>query len=239
MLSKNEVNYIKSLYNKKQRNEHKLFIAEGKKIVDELMQSSLKVKTIYATKHWTNNTKNNCELIEISSQELEKISSLHTPNQVLAIVEMPEPNNNIDFENTFTLALDGIQDPGNLGTIIRIADWFGIKNIICSKDCVDIYNTKTIQSTMGSFIRVNVVYDDLENQIKACEVPVFGAFIEGLNVKNIEKHKQGLLLIGNEGNGIRTNIASLIDKKISIEKIGNAESLNASVATGILLSHLI
>ena len=137
------------------------------------------------------------------------------------------------------MILDGLQDPGNFGTIIRIADWFGIENIICSNDCVELYNPKVIQSTMGSFTRVKVIYRELEIYLQENKLPVYGALLNGTDVRKIVKPKEGLLLIGNEGKGIRDSILPYINNAISIEKVGQAESLNAAIATGILLSHLV
>lgn len=237
MISKNEIKHIQTLYHKKQRNELKLFIAEGPKLVEEVLNSHYIIDKIYATENWTNKT--NKPFVIVTDDELKKISLLQTPNQVLAIVKMKDEDEKIKIENKLSLVLDGIQDPGNLGTIIRIADWFGVENIICSTDCVDFYNPKVIQSTMGSFIRVNVVYKNLEELLQTTQLPVYGALLNGTDVRKIEKPKQGLIIIGNEGNGIRENILPYINNAISIKKVGLAESLNAAIATGVLLSHLV
>jgi len=153
------------------------------------------------------------------------------------VVEMPQSNKVTTFENHITIALDCIQDPGNFGTIIRVADWFGIKQIICSNDCVELYNPKVIQSTMGSFIRVNINYLDLKEHLKNATVPIYGALLNGDDVTKIEKPKQGILVIGNESKGIRENILPHITNAISIKRIGGAESLNAAIATSIIISH--
>lgn len=237
MISKNEIKYIQTLYHKKQRNELKLFIAEGPKLVEEVLNSNYVIDKIYATENWIN--KNKYVFSLVTEDELKKISSLQTPNQVLAIVKMKDEDERIEIKNKLSLVLDGIQDPGNFGTIIRIADWFGVENIICSNDCVDFYNSKVIQSTMGSFIRVNVVYKNLEEFLQTTQLPVYGALLNGTDVRKIEKPKQGLIIIGNEGNGIRENILPYINNAISIKKVGLAESLNAAIATGVLLSHLV
>lgn len=237
MISKNEIKYIQTLYHKKQRNELKLFIAEGPKLVEEVLNSNYVIDKIYATENWIN--KNKYVFSLVTEDELKKISSLRTPNQVLAIVKMKDEDERIEIKNKLSLVLDGIQDPGNFGTIIRIADWFGVENIICSNDCVDFYNSKVIQSTMGSFIRVNVVYKNLEEFLQTTQLPVYGALLNGTDVRKIEKPKQGLIIIGNEGNGIRENILPYINNAISIKKVGLAESLNAAIATGVLLSHLV
>ncbi len=239
MISKNECKYIQTLYHKKQRNEHKLFIAESPKLIEEILQSKYVIEKVYATQEWIDSNPTSMPVSVVSHIELQNISALQTANQVLAIIKMPEENAVSNIENKLSLILDGIQDPGNFGTIIRIADWFGIENIICSNDCVELYNPKVIQSTMGSFTRVNVVYKELETFLQQIKLPVYGALLNGKDVKEIEKPKQGLLIIGNEGNGIRENILPYINNAISIKKIGGAESLNAAVATGILVSHLV
>lgn len=239
MLSKNIVKYIQSLCHKKQRNEEGLFIAEGTKIVEELLNSNYEVQQIFATEDWVlNTTYDFTNTKEISEDELKKISSLQTPNNVLAIVKQkenyfPKPNNKLN------LVLDTIQDPGNLGTIIRIADWFGIENIYCSGNTADLYNSKVIQSTMGSFARVNVWYGNLVNEVfEKYNLPVLGAVLDGKNLKTFNKINEGFLVIGNEGKGISKHVLQYVTEPVTIEKKGNAESLNAAIATGILLSHL-
>jgi len=239
MLSRNEVKYIQSLCHKKQRQKEGLFIAEGPKITGELLQSSFVIKKIYALKKWIgNNPAVKHDIVEISETELERISALQTPGEVLVIAEQKAPPEQPVFNNQLTLVLDGIRDPGNLGTIVRIADWFGIQQVICSNDTVEVYNPKVIQSTMGSFIRVNVWYDELEKLLKDVSVPVFGALLYGDNVYHVQKPKEGLMVIGNESNGISENIMQYISHPITIPKKGGAESLNAAVATAIILSHL-
>jgi TrmH family RNA methyltransferase len=231
MLSKNEVKYIQSLYSKKQRNEHNLFIVEGKKMVDELLLSDYVVEQIYATKDWQNSFE---KTTIIDEDELIRISNLQTPNQVLAIVKMKTATQNFTVKNKINLVLDNIQDPGNFGTIIRIADWFGIENIICSNNCVELYNPKVIQSTMGSFFRVNIIYKNLIDFLPKSNLPIYGAMLDGIDLKKISKPKEAFIVIGNEGNGISNEVAALINYKISISKFGGAESLNAAIATGII-----
>jgi TrmH family RNA methyltransferase len=237
MLSRSESKYIQTLSHKKQRDAEGLFVVEGPKLVEEVLNSNLNIKKIYALQSWVNANQNIENTVIVDEYELQKISNLQTANEVLMVVEMPEENKLLKFENTITLALDGIQDPGNFGTIIRIADWFGIKQIICSEDCVELYNPKVIQSTMGSFIRVNVFYTKLDECIAAAKVPVYGALLNGNDVTKIDKPQQGILVIGNESKGIRQSILPHINNAISIQRIGGAESLNAAVATGIILSH--
>lgn len=238
MLSKNEVKYIQSLYHKKTREAERVFVVEGPKITGEVLASNYIVRKLYATDEWLKPTDLSVEMIPVSSDELQRISGLQTANQVLAIVEQ-KVNTQPGLDNKLTLVLDGIQDPGNLGTIIRIADWFGIEQIIASKDSVELYNPKVIQSTMGSFIRVGVWYDDLAGLLKTTSVPVYGALLNGKNVLEMDSVAEGLLVIGNESKGIREDIQPLITHPITIPRFGGAESLNAAVATGIILSHLV
>lgn len=239
MLSRSESKYIQTLSHKKQRDIERLFIAEGPKLAEELLTANAAIKKIYATEAWANNNATTINTTIVSDEELQKISNLQTANEVLLLVEMPEPNSLLKFENTITIALDGIQDPGNFGTIIRIADWFGVEQIICSHDCVELYNSKVIQSTMGSFLRVNIVYCDLEQSLTNAKVPVLGALLSGSDIAKMDKLKEGIIVIGNESKGIRKNILPLINNKISIHKKGGAESLNAAVAAGIIVSHLV
>lgn len=240
MVSKNEFKYIQSLCHKKQRQSEGLFIAEGPKLMDELLNSDYTIKKIYATKQWQQpKLAQSISVVEVAEEELKRMSSLQTPNQVLAIVEqkqtiLPQLKGNI------SLLLDGIQDPGNLGTIIRIADWFGIKNILCTNDTAELYNNKVIQSTMGSFVRTNIWYGDVVNEVLAKQtLPVYGALLNGTSMYELPKMKTGILVIGNEGKGIRESILPFVTQAVTIPKLGGAESLNAAVATGIIVSHLI
>lgn len=239
MVSKNEFKYIQSLCHKKQRLKENIFIAEGAKIVEELLRSNFSIKNIYATTEWLNqNELKNNYVSEVSEQEMQRMSCLQTPSSVLAIVEQ-KPNKIIEAIGKFNIVLDGIQDPGNFGTIIRIADWFGVQNIICSEDTVDVYNNKVIQSSMGSFVRTNIWYGNIETILKNTEMAVLGAVLNGKNVYELSSMKEGFLIIGNEGSGIRNNIMPYIKQPITIPKKGGAESLNAAIATGILLSRLV
>ena len=239
MISRNDIKYIQSLCHKKFRQQEDLFIAEGPKVVDELLQSDYWVKNIYATRDWiVQNTEKKMAAIEISDIELGRISALQTPHQVLAVVERKQPAA-VQLNNQWTLLLDAIQDPGNLGTIIRIADWFGIKNIICSEDTAELYNPKVIQSTMGSFVRVNLSYQPLSEVLEKANVPVYGAVLNGKNVYTSGKQQEGILIIGNEGKGMRKELLPFVTHPVTIPRIGGAESLNAGVATGIIISHLL
>ena len=241
MISKNEIKLIKSLSTKKNRLKELLFIVEGEKMVDELLSSNYKIKKIYGKKEWFENNFSKLDLIDfqkISNDELCRISNLKTPNNVLALVEIF--SNELDYTNLkgTTLILDSINDPGNLGTIIRTCDWFNVRNVICSKDTVDIYNNKTIQSTMGSIFRVNVYYFELiEFFVNINSKPqTYAATLDGENLKNVKNQKDNFLIIGSESHGISDYLMKFIDEKVKIENVSaGGESLNAAIATGIIL----
>ena len=239
-LSKNEVKFIQSLCHKKHRQTEGLFIAEGVKLVEEIIQSHFKLKKIYATSKWAaTNTHLGDVLSIVSEDDLQRISTLQTPHQVIALVEQPIAQAVLPFAQKQSLVLDGIQDPGNFGTIIRIADWFGIHQIICSHTTVELFNPKVIQSTMGSFMRVPVCYEDLPSLLEKVQVPVYGALLQGESIYTIAQPSEYILVIGSEGKGIGAELLPLITNPVTIPRIGGAESLNAAVATGILLSHLV
>lgn len=238
MLHKSEAKYIQSLCQKKQRQEERRFLAEGNKLVDEMLQTGYPMHRIYATASWAEQHTAHASLITVvTDAELERISNLQTPNEVLAVAEQKPPVKEPVFSNRFTLMLDGIQDPGNLGTIIRIADWFGISQVIASEDTVELYNPKVIQATMGSFLRVQCWYQSLPSVLTTVSVPVYGALLEGKNMYSFGSVKEGILVIGNESKGIRPETIPFIKEAVTIPRSGGAESLNAAVATGILLSH--
>lgn len=239
MLSRNEAKYIQSLYHKKTRDEEDVFIAEGVKTINEILSSDLTIKKIYALKDWIDVNKNIKDVIEITDDELKRISNFETPNKVLAIVNKKAACTIPSLQNQITLMLDGIQDPGNLGTIIRTADWFGVKNIIASNDTANVYNSKVVQSTMGSFLRVNIFYTDLIEFLSNNKIDVYGAMLNGENINSLYEITEGIVLIGNEGKGIRNDLHHFITTKITITKFGEAESLNAAVATGIILWQLV
>jgi TrmH family RNA methyltransferase len=242
MLSKNEIKDIQSLRHKKQREETRLFIAEGPKIIGELLTIIPHLfKKIYALENWIKQhkellTKTEYEII--SETELEKLSQLQTSNQVLGVLHQFKCIEPL-AENSFALYLDTIQDPGNFGSIIRIADWFGIKNIVCTEGCADLYNIKVIQATMASIARVNIFYDKELSWLRQQAVSKYATTLHGKSLYETEKLKEGILIIGNESKGIQLPIMELANEKITIPKIGKAESLNAAVATGIILSHLL
>ena len=237
MLSKNEAKYIQSLSHKKFRQDSGLFIAEGVKLIDELLKSSFKIKKLYATDDWEPVASGDYDLVRVSAEELRKISLLQTAHQVLALVEEPAEGPLPDLSGQLVLALDGIQDPGNMGTLIRIADWFGIHTILASEDTVDCFNPKVVQSSMGSIFRVKLHYTDLKECLSSAKIPVYGALLEGKPVYLIDRPEQGVLLIGNESKGIQPALKPFITHPVNIPRIGEAESLNAAVAAGIILSH--
>ncbi|MEA5100264.1 MAG: RNA methyltransferase [Bacteroidales bacterium] len=246
MLSKALIKRISSYKESKYRNQDKVFVVEGVKVVNELLNSCFEIETICALRQWLDdnsksiiNKTNN--IIEVSGDELKKISSFSTPNQVLAVVKTPSPKE-VVFKDKLVIALDQINDPGNLGTIIRIAHWFGIEDIICSENTVDQFNPKTIQSTMGSLFRVNVSYNNLKSYLQNLpkDYPIYGAVVEnGENIYEKQVQKQGIIIIGSESHGISNEILPLINNPITIPNFSinqRAESLNASIATGIIVS---
>jgi TrmH family RNA methyltransferase len=235
MLSKSQIKLITSLRQKKFRFQHQLFFAEGVKTINELLHSKFKLHQLYTTTSDFNIS--DVLQTKITPNELKKISALKTPNTALALFEIPIEEN-IDL-NTLVVALDNVRDPGNLGTIIRLCDWFGVKDLICNTETVDCYNPKVVQATMGSITRVNVVYKDLTEILKETNTMSFGAFMDGENIYEEELPQSGVLVLGNEANGIQTNVEAFIKKRISIPRFGNlrqTESLNVANATAILLS---
>ena len=246
MLSKTHTKYIQSLWHKKLRDDLGLFIAEGPKVVMDLLNSRKFVcKEIFAMQAWITEHKKSLDVLrdtaitDVAGFELKKISSLSTAHTVLAVFEKRKPKFNFETPGKITLALDTIQDPGNLGTIIRIADWFGVENIVCSIGCADMYNAKVVQSTMGSLGRVNVIYTDLiywftENK----QTKIYAASLIGKDVRAVGKLAEGILIIGNEAHGVSDEVMNVVNEKITIPRVGEAESLNAAVAAGIILSHV-
>ncbi len=237
MLSKKEIKDIQSLGYKKFRDESKLFVAEGAKIVNELIERiPAQMIRLYATTEWMKNSETaKLDIKEISEIELGKISFLHTPNQVLAVFKKFEVKEPVGF--SLLVYLDTIQDPGNLGTIIRTADWFNVKHVVCSAGCADYYNPKTIQATMGSIANV-AVYNDVDGQwLKGQRMPVFATSLKGKSIYEIQNKNQAIIIIGNESRGIAPERLKRANEHITIPKLGRAESLNASVAAGIILAH--
>ncbi len=237
MLSKSQISFVNALHHKKYRIEHNLFIVEGIKSVTEFLQSDYRVDTVFCTPQVLpkiNKLSQIIKQIEISETDLSKISSLNAPQGILALVNIPEPFQikAEDFTG-FTLVLDGIQDPGNLGTIIRTCDWFGFKNLICSENSVEVYNQKVVQATMGSLSRVSVFYTSLDLFLKESKKPVFGALLEGESVYNTTFNGEGFILLGNEGRGISDNIRDKINYPVTIPGSGSAESLNVAVCAAL------
>ncbi|MDR6966934.1 TrmH family RNA methyltransferase [Flavobacterium arsenatis] len=236
MVSKNQIKLITSLHQKKFRQVNNLFIAEGVKVINELLNSNFELENIFATETlFPAIPKEKFNLI--GENDLKKISALTVPNNCLAVFKIPEFKS--IRESGLIIALDDIRDPGNLGTILRLCDWFGIEQVICSEQTVDIYNPKVVQATMGSIARVNVAYRDLETYIKTTNIPVFGTFMDGENIYKTNLPKQGIIVMGNEANGISSNIETLTKNRLTIPRFGNLqqiESLNVATATAIILS---
>ncbi len=245
-ISKNKIKQIHSLEQKKFRTLYKSFIAEGTKCVNELLKEGFHATTIISTDDWHSPTPSRIpdDYIIVSDDELRKASLLQHPQQVLgvfAIPEMPQDINVNDIaHNELCLCLDGVQDPGNLGTIIRTADWFGIRNIFCSPNTADAYNPKVVQATMGSIARVNIYYTDLVEMLHSLQsdVPVYGTLLDGENLYDTELSRNGIIIMGNEGNGVSTDVRQLLTHKLLIPpypvETESAESLNVSIATAII-----
>lgn len=237
MVVKSQIKLIKNLQQKKYRIEHGLFVAEGAKMVRELLNSDIRPYAIYVSDPEVLEIKT--DLVElVSSSELKRMSGMVAPNRALGVFFIPKPIA-VDFSD-WVVALDDVRDPGNLGTIIRLCDWFGIHHLICSKHTVDCYNPKVLQATMGSIARVNVLYTDLQCFLEGAKSPIHGTFMDGDNVYANKLPGRGILVMGNEANGISKTIEGLVGKKMSIPQFrgGTAESLNVAVATSILLSEI-
>ncbi|WP_127127204.1 RNA methyltransferase [Pseudoflavitalea rhizosphaerae] len=243
MLVKTQVKYIQSLSQKKLRDEEGVFVAEGPKIVEELLQAgNTDLVQLYAEHEWIQKQaflpQNAVQTV--TSADLERISFLQTPHQVLGIFRKPAFPTGLSLRNKISLMLDTIQDPGNLGTIIRCADWFGISTVICSRDSADVFNPKVVQSTMAGIARVRVLYEELPQFLQQhSDIPVYAATLNGTPLPKLGQLKEGILLIGNESKGISNELLGMSSHKITIPRIGKAESLNAAVATGIILSHIV
>lgn len=241
MFSKSTVKYIQSLQHKKFRDEYGVFVAEGPKVVESFLYDGIfECLEVFAVNDWLEKLDANFlsafqnKLTVVKDFELDKLSSLVKSNLVLALFKQKKVKE-IDFSNGLSLALDDLQDPGNLGTIIRNADWFGVKQIICSEKTVDIYNPKVVQSTMASLGRVNVNYGNLFEILEGTNVTKYAAVLEGEDLRGFGKVESGILIIGNESKGISETLIKLADKKLTIPRVGEAESLNASVASAIIL----
>jgi TrmH family RNA methyltransferase len=236
-MNNNELKYIQSFAHKKHWDQESVFIVEGPKLVKELLESDWTIEKIYASSDWLNAQ----EPLGVPTEQvdeiiLERISQFKTANQVLALVKKKVANAPLNFDKELTLVLDGIQDPGNFGAIIRTADWFGVKQILVSEDNAGLYNPKVIQSTMGSFLRVHVAQYNIEAVLSTSKIPVYGAVLSGAPLSRTKMQAPCFLVIGNESKGIRPNLQPYITHPVTITSYGAAESLNAAVATGILLS---
>ncbi|WP_308990532.1 RNA methyltransferase [Mariniflexile litorale] len=234
MLSKSQIKLITSLKQKKYRQQHGFFVVEGVKTIKELLRSRLELHALYTTESFNIDAKDE---VLITETDLKRISFLTTPNTALAIFKIPLPKP-IEFTGLI-VAIDAVRDPGNLGTIIRLCDWFGVKNLVCSNETVDCFNPKVIQATMGSITRVAVNYVDLAEFLKSINLPIYGAFMDGENVYTEPLPENGVLVMGNEANGISKEVEAIITDKISIPRFGDlqaTESLNVATATAILLS---
>lgn len=243
MISKNKIKYIRSLELKKNRNKEGKFVAEGHKVVDDLLVLQ-PADLIVATGEWLKDKHfpAQTEVIEVTEEELKKVSFLQHPQQVLAVFKQATSGDYSINTNELNLALDGVQDPGNLGTIIRIADWFGITHIYCSQDTADVYNPKVVQATMGSIARVKVEYGDLLGLVESLpdDVPVYGTLLDGDNIYQQTLENRGLIVMGNEGKGISPALAKKVNHKLLIpnfpEGRATADSLNVAIATAITCS---
>ncbi len=246
MIGKNTIKLIKSLSDKKNRIEENLFVAEGDKIVAEVLESNFRIEKLFVTKSFLQSHNFDSSkisvLIEVPQDEIKKASLLKTPQHCIAICQLPVP---MEFPSEMlaplTLYLDDVQDPGNMGTIIRICDWFGIKQVYCSPGCADLFNPKVIQASMGSFCRVDVItstFDKVETIAHASGVKICGAFLDGENIYTSDLNKKTLLIMGNEGNGINSQIAGKVDQRVRIPQFSitakGAESLNVAVATAVI-----
>jgi TrmH family RNA methyltransferase len=247
MLSKKIVKYIQSLSHKKFRDEEGVFIAEGPKIVSEfLLSENTRCTLLCADKEWLSEndfllkTMLPDSIFETEQQWLQSISLLKTSNKVVGVFTMKPPVDTPDLSGKISLMLDYIQDPGNMGTIIRVADWFGIENIICSENCVDCYNPKVVQSTMGSLMRVNIIYTGLICFIKENKnINLYSTALSGTSIFKLPRINEGIILVGNEAHGVHESLLEFSYLKITIPRYGLAESLNAGVASGIILSQIV
>ena len=236
MVSKNQIKLITSLQQKKYRKQEQLFFVEGVKGVQELLDSNFELYELFTTKKDFLSI-DRSKVNAVTDDELKKISALITPNSCLAIIKIPTV---VSFEQKgLLIALDNIRDPGNLGTIIRLCDWFGIKTLFCTEETVDIYNPKVVQATMGSIGRVNVVYGDLDILLSETKLPIFGTFMDGKNIYKANLPNEGIIVMGNEANGISKTIEKLVSDRLAIPRFGDlqaTESLNVATATAIILS---
>lgn len=252
MISKNKIKFIISLQNKKARDEERLYVVEGDKLVKEFLSAKVPIKMLLAKPEFINGLSPGLlsvaeDIEDISYDTLKQISTLKTPHNALAIVHMPENEMNLTrITDQLCVALDFIQDPGNLGTIIRAAGWFGIRNIVCSMDCVDVYNPKVVQASMGALLHVNIFYYDLKKLFTSAarySVPVFGTLLEGNSIYEHKLNNKGFILLGNESKGISDELIPFITEKIMIPKFSKAregiDSLNVGMAASVVFSEFL
>ena len=236
MVSKNQIKFISGLQQKKQRLIHKMFVAEGVKVVQELLDADFELHQLYTTEDDFKSVIDSKKLT-VSAEDIKKISALTTASSCLAVFKIPKQKEL--NQSGLIVALDAVRDPGNLGTIIRLCDWFGIQQLICSNETVDVYNPKVVQATMGSISRVNVNYINLEDFISTTSLPVFGTFMNGENIYSTALPQEGIIVMGNEANGISKEVENSIQHRLTIPRFGTlqkTESLNVATATAILLS---
>ncbi|MDG1279278.1 MAG: RNA methyltransferase [Algoriphagus sp.] len=239
MLSKNTVKFIKSLHQKKFRNQEQRFFVEGEKSVLEVLNSTFEVELLLATEHFISVnraliSKTNTELIPVTQKQLEGLGQYQSNDSALAVVKL-KSNQEFDYPaGKLVIGLDDVRDPGNLGTIIRIADWYGIKHLVFSPQTADFYNPKVIQASMGSFTRVDFFYTDLKSIFEKWNVPIYGAFLNGQNIHRMHQPNPGIILMGNESQGISDELEKLVTQKVTIPGFGAAESLNVAIATAII-----
>jgi TrmH family RNA methyltransferase len=250
MLSKNRIKLIRSLENRKSRRENQLYLIEGDKLVKEAIKHELDLHSLYATEEWLRSNgprinKKTTETIEVGEKDLARISLLKNPNEALALVRMEAEPDLYSSPEGYIMVLCTIQDPGNLGTLVRLCDWFGIKRIVCSADTADIYNPKAVQATMGSLCRVEVLYTDLACYLpemkKRYKVPVWGTFMDGQKLSGLPAPGNGLILFGNESSGIPDELSGFVDKRVSIPPGVDqpvVDSINVAAAAAIVLYHL-
>ncbi len=250
MISKSQISYLKSLHQKKYRKEYRQFIVEGDKLCDEFILSEQKIEQIYLLDHKRVKYEDlllkiskKIEIVVLKPDEMSKISNLSTAPEVLLLAKMPDDltitDLQVNYKEELVLMLDGVKDPGNMGTIIRIADWYGIPYIVCSEDCVELYNPKVVQSTMGSMLRTKLIYTDLAHYLSSLQnINIYGALLEGENIYTHSDKIRGVLLMGSESHGIAEDLKKYISHPITIPSWGKAESLNVAVATAILCSEV-
>ncbi len=243
MLSKARIKFIKSLQLKKYRKQEQCFVVEGRKSVQELLKSDFQIEQLLITHEFGQENRSvlkafKGEVVEVKSTELADLGDYSTNDAALAVVRIKSNQAPVIKSESFILMLDDIRDPGNLGTIIRTADWYGIKNIVASEETADVYNNKVIQSSMGSFTRVDVFYANLEQTLSKTSLPVFGTFLDGDNVHQLDFGATGIVVIGNEASGISREVERFVTKRITIPRFGQAESLNAAIATAVICDNI-